>query len=447
MRTGKDSIFVKLYSSKLAIVFESVIIGLTVGFVIVIFRALISKTDILRKQLYNALLDAPVYWTVAWILVIVVIGLFLGWAAKTFPMIKGSGIPQIKGTLNHLMVLNWKPELPLKILTGVLGIGAGLSLGREGPSIQIGAYVGKGVLSVFHRPHNERKVLVTSAAAAGLAAAFSAPLSGALFAIEELGAPMSSMYLTCTMAASITADAVAGFFFGSRPVFNFGAVTDLPLYAVPWVILLGILCALLGDVFKRTLYWFLDFYNKVRIPPLVRPVLPLLISVPIGFMCFDLTGGGHALIESLAFEQRPLLVIALLLAGKILFTGVCYGSGTAGGIFLPLLACGALLGSALAQFLNMLGFISETQTLNFVILGMAAFFTGVVKAPLTGVILILEMCGSMSRLYALVLVCFTAFVTSDLIGSRPVYPVLLARLTSSKRPVHEKRESSEDEPC
>jgi H+/Cl- antiporter ClcA len=346
-------------------------------------------------------------------------------------MIRGSGIPQVKGELQRLCTSNWLLELPLKFITGVAALALGLSLGREGPSIQIGAYVGKGVLSVLRRPYRERKYLITAASAAGVAAAFNAPLAGVIFTLEELQAGFAPGIIACSMGAAMAADAVASWFFGMKPVFDFRHIEALPLHTFQWIVLLGVLCALLGDIFKRSLYLSQDIYAKLRIPEAARPALPLLVSVPLGFVLFDATGGGHSLIESLSLASRPMETLLLLLAVKIVFTALCYGSGTPGGIFLPLLAAGAISGSALGLGLCNAGYISEGQSLNFMILGMAGFFTGAVGAPVTGIVLILEMSGSFNHLSSLVLVCLSAFVTSLVINSRPVYEALLSRFLKS----------------
>jgi H+/Cl- antiporter ClcA len=266
-----------------------------------------------------------------------------------------------------------------------------------------------------------------------VAAAFNAPLAGVLFVLEELQAGFSPLFIACSMGAAMAADVTAGYFFGLRPVFDFRHITILPLRLFPWIVLLGVLCGLLGEFFKRTLYASQDLYERCRIPWVLRPVIPLLVSVPLGFFLFDITGGGHNLIESLAAQSRPLALIALFLAAKMLFTALCYGSGTSGGIFLPLLACGALTGHALGLILFHIGFIPEERLLNFTILGMAAFFTGVVNAPVTGIVLILEMSGSFDHLVSLVLVCLSAFVTSAVIASRPVYEVLLERIVRGRQ--------------
>jgi H+/Cl- antiporter ClcA len=433
----------------MAVVLESILIGIVTGFLIVLFRGLLSLGDGLRQDLYRRLaaLPAPLAWrrTLLWCLALIPAGLFLGFCSKKFPMIKGSGIPQIKGALSRLCSLNWAPELPLKFVTGVLGLGLGLSLGREGPSIQMGAYVGKGVLSVFRRPHRERKTLITAASAAGVAAAFNAPMAGVLFALEELQAGFSPAIIACCMGAAMAADLVAGYFFGLRPVFDFHYVNVLPIQSFQWIVLLGVLCGLLGDIFKRSLYLFQDIYVRLRIPQLVRPALPLLVSVLLSFYCFDITGGGHNLIESLQQDGRSFELILLLLMGKILFTALSYGSGTSGGIFLPLLACGALTGDGLGLLLNRLGWLSEGQNLNLMIMGMAAFFTGAVGAPVTGIVLILEMSGNFNHLSGLVLVCLSAFVTTLLINSRPVYEALLARFLRAMPPGSGKRMADNNE--
>ena len=418
----------KWYASRLAVVLESILIGIVTGFLIVLFRGLLSGGDSLRQTLYSRLASLPWHWTFLWCLALIPAGLFLGLCSKKFPMIKGSGIPQIKGALARLCSLNWAPDLPLKVIPGVRGRGLGLSLGREGPSIQMGAYVGKGVLSIFRRPHRERKSLITAASAAGVAAAFNAPMAGVLFALEELQAGFSPAIIACCMGAAMAADLVAGYFFGLRPIFDFRYVNVLSIQSFHWIILLGVLCGLLGDVFKRSLYLSQDLYARLRIPQLVRPVLPLLISVPLGFYFFDVTGGGHNLIESLPLGGHSIELILLLLAGKIIFTALCYGSGTSGGIFLPLLACGALTGDGLGLLLNRLGYLAEGNNLNLMIMGMAAFFTGAVGAPVTGIVLILEMSGNFNHLSGLVLACLSAFITTLLINSRPVYETLLARI-------------------
>ncbi|GHV76992.1 voltage-gated chloride channel [Spirochaetia bacterium] len=419
------------YGTRLAVVLESILIGFMVGLVIVLFRVLLGRANTLRAWLYGTFLPGkPWYWIAGLILALCLIGLFLGWAAKVRPMIRGSGIPQIKGALIRELSFDWGPELPLKFVTSVLGLGAGLSLGHEGPSVLIGAYVGMGMLTLFRRPHRERRILFSAASAAGISAAFNAPLTGMFFIMEEMQSSFSSLVLACSMGASMAADVTAGYFFGLKPAFNFRHVTLLPIHVFPWVVLLGILCALLGDLFKRLLYGSLDLYEPL--PPVIRPILPLLVSILFGFFLIDVTGGGHSLIDSLYDTNRTLMILVILLAVKMLFTAFSFGSGTSGGIFLPILASGALIGSIMGKLLLGFGFIEDAQTLNFMLLGTCAFFAAVLKAPVTGIVLIMEMSGSFNHLVSLVLVALSAFVTADVIASPGVYSVLLDRILRTK---------------
>ncbi|MDR2785291.1 MAG: ClC family H(+)/Cl(-) exchange transporter, partial [Treponema sp.] len=108
------------YRSRLAVIIESIVIGFITGFIIVFFRVSLVKAEELRRRFYTFLAGVPFYWTLLWALALVLAGLFLGWIAKKRPMVKGSGIPQVKGYLTRQMVLEWAPELPLKLITGIL---------------------------------------------------------------------------------------------------------------------------------------------------------------------------------------------------------------------------------------------------------------------------------------------------------------------------------------
>ena len=431
------------YGSKIGVFFESLVIGVVTGFFVVLFRLLLEKADGLRLIVYRNLKTGSVLPIVGWTILLVAVGLFLGWMSEKRPMIRGSGIPQIKGALLRKMRLDWLSELPMKILGGVLSIGFGLSLGREGPSVQIGAYLGKSVLSVARRPIVERKYLITSGAAAGLAAAFNAPLAGVLFALEELQKHFSPLLLACIMGSSVAADFVASHFFGLQPAFDFHQIIPLGTGMLPWVALLGILCGVMGDLFKRFLYGAQDLYPALHVPPIARPALILALSIPLSFFLYDATGGGHALIEKLWHGEQTIGFLLLVLTAKMIFSALSYGSGTAGGIFLPLLACGALTGKIFGQALALMNLVPEAASMNFMILGMAAMFAGVVRAPITGAILILEMSGNFNHFASLVACCLSAYVFGDILKSKPVYDVLLDRMLAKNpgafKPIHGRR--------
>lgn len=429
MRTQHLSVsWVKLlWHTRFGVILQSVLIGIGTGLVVLGFRIALGYSEHLRTLLYEFLPVSSPLWTVVWILSLAALGVFLGFLSKLRPMIRGSGIPQIKGELRGVLWHRWLSELPLKFVSAILSIGAGLSLGREGPSVQMGGYVGKAMSRIGHRSPAELRYLMISGAAAGLSAAFNAPLAGVLFALEELHKQFSPLMLLCAMAASAMGDFVSSHFFGMRPSFSFPEIIPLSLSRFPWLILLGLLAVAGGDLFKKSLYFSQSLYSKLHVPMIVRPVVPLLVSVPLGFFLAETIGGGHGLVEHLAVARYSLMLLAGLFFVKLAFSGLSYGAGTAGGIFLPLLVCGALLGTAFGTVLFSLGLVVEIEIVNFLILGMAAFFTAVVRAPVTGTVLILEMSGNLSHLGGLVIVCLIAQLACDLVRSRPVYDVLLYR--------------------
>ncbi len=441
-------------NSKTILIFQSIAVGLLTGLVVLLFRLGLNRGEAFRSMVYASLgatAGAPqILLIIALAGILTLLGLALGLLSVRYPMIKGSGIPQIKGELLGKMNHSWIPELPLKMVSGIAAIGAGLSLGREGPSVQMGAYTGKAfsyIRTVFGKTGEpsavERRYLFISGASAGLAAAFNAPLAGVLFVLEELHKHFSPLLLACVMGACLAGDLVSGTIFGLKPAFSFPAIAPLSFSLFPWLVALGMITAIGGDLFKRSLYAAQDLYKKMPIPDWTRPVIPMLASIPVGLFLFDASGGGHQLIEQLAHGQYTIGALALLFTVKLLFTALCYGAGTAGGIFLPLLACGALLGTFVGTLLCSAGLCTEIEIVNFLILGMAACFTAVVRAPVTGAVLILEMSGNLSHLGSLVLVCLSAQITAELLRSRPVYDALLRRQLDAQQ---DKKSSSPEFP-
>ena len=233
------------------------------------------------------------------------------------------------------------------------------------------------------------------------------------------------------MAASLTADFLSQQFFGSKPVFNFEVYCRFSLNYYYYLILLGLIIGILGCAFNYLLVWSLNFYCRIPIPPYWKPVFPLLTAGFLGFILPEVLGGGHHLINHLKTSSYSLTILVILLIVKFAFTMFSYGSGAPGGIFLPLLVIGALAGNVFSEIT--LAFTDmKMYTGNFIVLAMAAFFTAIVKAPITGSILITEMTGSFSHLLAMITVSMTAYLVTDIFKSQPVYDILLERMLKSK---------------
>ncbi|MEN6350690.1 MAG: ClC family H(+)/Cl(-) exchange transporter [Syntrophomonas sp.] len=409
--------------------FEGILTGLITGTVVVLFRYILQLAADWLERLYAYLGTHSFLWTGLWILILFIIALILGKVVQLEPMISGSGIPQVKGAVLRQLNMNWVKVLVYKFVGGILAIGAGMSLGREGPSIQLGAVVGQGVNRLLGGVRVEERILITSGASAGLAAAFNAPLAGAVFSLEELHKNFSPPVLLSAMAASLTADYVSRNFFGIRPIFDFHTLPVLPNKYFGLLLLLGLITGLLGVVFNRSLIKSLDIYKKQKlIPKRLIMLVPLLITIPIGFWIPQVLGGGHSLMDGIQNHQYGLTILILLVLTKFGLTMVSYGTGAPGGIFLPLLVIGALTGGVFSQLIETLGYIDPGYGNNIVVFAMAAYFTAIVKAPITGSILITEMTGSFEHLPALIAVSMTAYIVADLLKSRAIYDQLLDRI-------------------
>lgn len=407
------------------IVFQGIAVGLAAGVASICYRLLLGYAEefSLRALRGGYSLPLPVLlllWTA--------VALFIGKLMEKEPMARGSGIPQVEGELMGCVSMNWLRVLWAKFLGGGLAIALGLSLGREGPSVQIGAAVGKGLSRLQKKTKMEEKLLLSSGASAGLAAAFNAPLSGVVFALEEVHKSFSPLILLSAMMASLGADFLSKTFFGLGPVFSFGVPAPLPLGFYGHFLVLGVLCGVGGALFCRAILELQTLYAKLPIPASFRVVIPALVAVVAGSFLPEILGGGHALVEYLGHGSHPASFILLLFAGKLLFTALCFGSGAAGGIFLPMLAVGASLGAFYGTVAVQVYGLDQALVLNFLIVGMAGFFSAVVRAPITGIVLITEMTGSFTHLLSVSAVAVTAYVVADLLRARPIYDSLLLRM-------------------
>lgn len=412
---------------KLRLFIEGNVIGVLTGLTIALFRYLLEISEANLPRLYQFLQENPVYIP-GWFFVLMAIGCILHWLLRMDGMISGSGIPQIKGVLMGKMDMHWARVLLLKFTGAVLGIGVGLSLGREGPSVQLGACLGQGVGRLTHRSYEENHYLLTAGAGAGLAAAFNAPLAGAIFCLEELTKNFSPYVLMGSIAATVTATTVTQFFFGMEPVFHMGEIPVVMAGNVyVMLILLGVFVGVLGLGFNRMLTISLDSYAKSPLKAWQNPLLPLLAAGVIGFFLPQILGGGSPLVDALVEHEYAIGFLLLLLTGKFFFTMLCFGSGVPGGIFLPMLVLGALGGAIFAKLAIAAQLMDAQWAVTCIVFGMAAYFSAVVKSPVTGAILIMEMTGSYQHLLSLMLVSMTAFLVAEWAGSEPVYDMLLNR--------------------
>ena len=392
------------------LIIEGFLVGGCAGIISIVYRQLLAYAEEWVQWL-SAMMRQSVMWAAAGFVLLALIALGISLLLRHEPLISGSGIPQIEAEVSGHLDERWFRVLWSKMAAGVLAALGGLSLGREGPSIQLGGMCGKGFGKIFRRVSIEQRYLITCGAAAGLSAAFNAPLAGVMFALEEMHRSFSMSVIVSVMTASVTGDFLSQYVFGLAPAFHFDVVRTLPL----------------------DLYAVVIGYARIPfLKPAQRVIIPLMVSGILMLVLPQVLGSGHSMSEALADGPRVPHVLLLLLLAKFAFSTLSFGSGAAGGIFFPMLVLGSYLGGAFGSALSEAGIVDAFYVNNFIIMGMAGLFSGIVRAPVTGIILIAEMTGTLSHLLPLCLVSVTAYITAHLLHSRPIYESLLERLLAGR---------------
>jgi CIC family chloride channel protein len=355
-------------------------------------------------------------------------GLSVYLVRRLAPEAAGSGIPHLKAVLHRLRGMLWQRILPVKFVGSVIGIGVGLALGREGPTVQMGGAIGQMVSRWLGTTARERRTLIAAGAGAGIAAAFNAPLAGVVFVLEEVQRDFSPGVFTAAFIACATADVVARLLTGQLPVFHVAVLPSPPLAVLPAFLVLGILAGALAVVFNRALLGSLNLFQRLRqLPAWVPGALAGAFVGGIGWFAPQTLGGGHVIVEEVLSGHMDLRNLAIFFLLRFGLTMVSFGCGAPGGIFAPLLVLGAQIGLAVGEITRWIAPGSVEHPEAFAMVGMAAYFTGIVRAPLTGIVLVVEMTGNYALMLPLLIACLTAYAVADALGDRPVYEALLER--------------------
>lgn len=418
------------------IILISSLIGILAGLVSVLYRYALTGAEEWAYKMYE-FVGSNRQWIPVLFIGLAGVGVLIGKLTKKYWLISGSGIPQVKAQITGYIEGSWLSTLLAKFVGGSVAILAGLSLGREGPSIQLGACVGEGVANKTNSTLSEKRIYIASGASAGLAAAFNAPLAGVMFALEEIFKYFSPMVLLSTMVAAIVADFVSKLFFGINHVFEFTVTESIPIRFYWLFIVLGIVLGVSGVIYNKCLDWTQIAYKKLSfIDDKYKTVIPFVLAGILGLTFPVVLCGGHSIIMELNIESSILFLVVIFIV-KFLFSMISFGSGAPGGIFFPLLVLGSTLGAIFAQIVIPVFGMNEVLFYNFVIIAMAGYFTAIVRAPLTGIILLVEMTGSLAQLLPLIITSAVAYIVAEELHNSPVYEMLLEKLLLS-RGVHKK---------
>ena len=358
-----------------------------------------------------------------------------GWLLTKFcPDAAGSGIPQLK-------VAFWKDfgNVPwrvvwVKFLGGTLSVGGGSSLGREGPSVQIAGGLASHCAGLLGTAKNERRAATAAGAAAGLAAAFNTPIAAVTFVLEEIIGDLNSRLLGSVLLAAVLGALVAHGLLGEQPAFTLhGPGTPQGLtYALTPVV--AALAALAGCFFQQ-LSLGLRAVNRRphRLPAWSRTMLGGIAVWAIGAAVF--VGTGHAGVFSLGYDDLSLALdgrllwqlAALLLAAKLLATAVCYGLGGCGGIFAPTLFFGGMTGAAVSGLVGLVLPLTPADHVTLAVVGMCAGLGAVVRAPVTGILIVFEMTHEFALVPALMIGALVSQMVSRKLIHEGFYEAVLAQ--------------------
>lgn len=419
-----------LGSKRIAFV-EACIIGLVSGLAAVALKQSIEVLTAWR-------LNSPIS---PWLLlpsVGLVGGIASGWLLeRVAPEAAGSGIPQVKAALGYAnMPLNLRVAVA-KLFGTMLALGSGLSLGRQGPTVQIGAALAAQLSRWVPTSPEYRRQLIAAGAAAGLAAGFNAPIAGVLFVVEELLQDFSGLTLGSAILASFVGAVVSRLLGGQGlNLSNFGMLqTGLSVQDLPFLVLLGLLAGVFGGLFSKGIFASLHLFHRLR-----RVSWPLrvglvgcatgLVGAAVAIAAQDNTGLRQFLVTGSAGWQ----VIAIAFVTKFGLTLLAYGSGASGGIFAPALVLGAALGS-LVSFLaqgvhGWLGFpvdtLASSNSTTYALTGMGAFFSAVTRVPITAIVIVFEMTANFNLVLPLMVCSGIAYLLSDKIAAGSLYNHLLS---------------------
>ncbi|TAE59876.1 MAG: CBS domain-containing protein [Nostocales cyanobacterium] len=338
----------------------------------------------------------------------------------------GSGIPQVKATLANFPInLSWRVAA-VKLISAMMTLGAGLTLGRQGPTVQVGAGLAAGMSNLVPTSPEHRRQMIAAGAGAGLSAAFNAPLAGVLFIIEELLKDLSGVTLGTAIIACFIGGVISRWLGGGSLQLNLELMnysTQFALLDIPIYLFLGVLIGLLSSVFHHGLIFSIKVYRRLHISLPLRVALAGLISGLIVAFLPEYYRDNTGLREYLIASDPNLLLAIITFIAQFILTLVAFGSGAPGGLFAPSL----ILGSCLGHIVGVLGsqLWGSASLTTYSLAGMGGFFSAVSKVPITAIVIVFEMTTDFNLVLPLMIVSVTSYFVAEQIVPGSLYDKLL----------------------
>ncbi|MFZ9964865.1 MAG: H(+)/Cl(-) exchange transporter ClcA [Terrimicrobiaceae bacterium] len=411
----------------------AIVVGAATGFLGVAFLKLLELGNGWRIEITEFLKN----WPSGLGLAVLAVGTglcasFAAWLVKRFsPNAVGSGIPYVEKILRGPGEPNHEFVLSVKFIGGFIALSAGMVLGREGPLVQIGAVIGERVGRLFKVVENAWKPLMAAGAGAGVATAFNAPVGGTLFILEEVLRKVTPVGFTLAAVAAISSAFVQRGLFGMGQVFHVADITAGPVENLPVYLVFGVLLGVLGVFYNKLLLGFLS--PKCPLQKISAPLRALGIGAVVGVVAWflpDDAGGGDPLTQQLLQGYGSIGLLLTIALARFFMGPLSYAAATPGGLFAPVVALGALLGAAAGLGLHSFAPALIPSPLAFAVAGMAAFFTASIRAPLTGIVICLEMTGCYELFLPMLTACAGSYLAATLLRSEPIYDALAKPVTT-----------------
>lgn len=359
-----------------------------------------------------------------------VIGRFL---VRFAPTAGGSGIQYVEAMWHDETQPARLPTFFVKFFGGLLTLGSGMALGREGPTVQMGASIGGTLGRIFKLDYEKLKLLTIASAGTGLGVAFSAPLGGAMFTFEEVTKDIKPKIVICTMLCVLVGCSVSMNILGQQPDYSvvqrsFKIPGVLDVFAL---VLFGIFIGVMGVLYNKCVLKLIDFnhYFDHVLPEIKAGIVGIVVALLLWFAPY-LAGGGDNIANDMLNYTYPIQIVLIFGLIRWVFAPLCYSTGVPGGLFSPLLLMGGILGHVFAWLLSLVGL--DVNPLAFCAVGMSAFFASTIRAPFTGVLLILEMTACWDLSLAMIGASAMAFFTAKLLKDLPIYTALRLRIPEVK---------------
>ncbi|PID62600.1 MAG: hypothetical protein CR986_01100 [Ignavibacteriae bacterium] len=406
----------------------AIIIGVLAGFAAIAIRALIEFISELsfggEGNYLEGIMSSPWYWV---ILIPAIGGLLVGPLIYFFaPEAKGHGVPEVMQAI-LLRGGSIRPRVAIvKALASAITIGTGGSVGREGPIIQIGSSLGSTVGQFFKVPSSRLKTLVGCGAAAGIAAAFNAPIAGALFAVEIILMDFAVAQFSPIVISSVMATVVSHSFEGRFAAFTVPSYQYVSPYEIGFYFVLGAISGIVSYLFIKVLYFSEDFFDdKFKIPEYLKPITGGLAIGAIALIFPQVMGVGYESINAALYGKMVWYVALGLIFIKIIATSVTLGSGGSGGIFAPSLFMGAMLGAFFGYFVHTYFPDITAGPGAYALVAMGGLVAGTTRAPVTAIIIVFELTNDYNIILPLMVTVVISTILATKLSRESIYTLKL----------------------